>query len=62
MTVDCGIANVAEVDLANRLGVEMIVTDHHRVCPRLPEAAAIVHPRLPGTSYPLQDFQELALP
>ncbi len=52
VTVDCGIANVAEVALASRLGVEMIVTDHHEFGPHLPEAAAIVHPRLPGSTYP----------
>jgi single-stranded-DNA-specific exonuclease len=52
VTVDCGIANVAEVDLARRLGVEMIVTDHHELGPCLPDAAAIVHPRLPGSAYP----------
>ena len=52
VTVDCGIANVAEVGLARTLGVEVIVTDHHEFGPALPDAAAIVHPRLPGGAYP----------
>ena len=52
VTVDCGIASVDEAALARELGVELIITDHHEPGPRLPEAAAIVHPRLPGGGYP----------
>jgi single-stranded-DNA-specific exonuclease len=52
VTVDCGIAGVDEAILARQLGVELIVTDHHEPGPRLPEAAAVVHPRLPGGGYP----------
>lgn len=52
VTVDCGVASVAEAQTARRLGLELIVTDHHEFGPNLPEAAAIVHPRLPGTAYP----------
>src|SRR6185437_8432779 len=52
VTVDCGIASVAEADEAKRLGLELIVTDHHEFKDTLPAAAALVHPRLPGTSYP----------
>lgn len=52
VTVDCGIGSVAEAELAGRLGVELIITDHHEPGPKLPEAAAIVHPRLPGGDYP----------
>jgi single-stranded-DNA-specific exonuclease len=54
VTVDCGIANVSEVALARRLGVEIIVTDHHEMGPALPEATALVHPRLPGGVYPFE--------
>ncbi len=52
VTVDCGIASVSEAELARELGLELIVTDHHEFAPQLPDAAAIVHPRLPGHSYP----------
>ncbi|HEX7449166.1 MAG TPA: single-stranded-DNA-specific exonuclease RecJ [Pirellulales bacterium] len=52
VTVDCGIASAAETETARSLGIDLIITDHHEFGPRLPEAAAIVHPRLPGTAYP----------
>jgi single-stranded-DNA-specific exonuclease len=52
VSVDCGIASVAEATLARELGLELIVTDHHEFALALPAAAAIVHPRLPGHSYP----------
>jgi single-stranded-DNA-specific exonuclease len=52
VTVDCGIASLVEAEEARRLGLELIVTDHHEFKSRLPDAAALVHPRLPGGSYP----------
>lgn len=51
VTVDCGITSCAEAALARRLGLELIVTDHHEPGAELPDAAAIVHPRLPGHRY-----------
>ncbi len=52
VTVDCGIASVAEAERARELGLTLIVTDHHQFADRLPPAAAIVHPQLPGHDYP----------
>jgi single-stranded-DNA-specific exonuclease len=52
ISVDCGIASVAEAAIARELGLELIITDHHEFAAELPDAAAIVHPRLPGHSYP----------
>ncbi|MEN6405175.1 MAG: single-stranded-DNA-specific exonuclease RecJ [Thermoguttaceae bacterium] len=52
VTVDCGIGSLAEAEVARQLGVELIVSDHHEPRERLPEAAAVVHPRLPGADYP----------
>lgn len=46
ITVDCGITGVEEVRLAHELGIEVIITDHHEPGETLPEAEAIVHPRL----------------
>jgi single-stranded-DNA-specific exonuclease len=52
VTVDCGICSVEEAIEASRLGLQLIVTDHHEYKPALPDAAVLVHPRLPGTGYP----------
>jgi single-stranded-DNA-specific exonuclease len=52
ISVDCGIANVAEVETARRLGIQIVVTDHHAMAEQLPRADAIVHPKLPGSNYP----------
>ena len=52
VTVDCGIASLSQAETAHRLGLELIITDHHHMKPELPRAAAIVHPQLPGTNYP----------
>lgn len=52
VTVDCGIASIREAVVARELGLTLIVTDHHEMKEVLPDAAAVVHPRLPGTQYP----------
>ncbi len=44
VTVDNGISALAEVDYANSLGMEVIVTDHHQVGEELPRAFAVVNP------------------
>jgi len=52
VTVDCGTTSVAEVAVANERGLDVIVTDHHRVPAVLPAALAIVNPHRPDSSYP----------
>jgi single-stranded-DNA-specific exonuclease len=56
VTVDCGIASLVEAEEARRLGLELIITDHHEFKERLPDAPVLVHPRLPGGSYPFGDL------
>ena len=56
VTVDCGIASVAEARVAKDLGLELIVTDHHSFADTLPEADVLVHPRLPGANYPFGEL------
>ena len=56
VTVDCGIASVKEAEFAKKLGLELIITDHHQQGPELPSADCLVHPRLPGTDYPFGDL------
>lgn len=52
VTVDCGVTALAEAQTARELGLELVITDHHQLADRLPEATAIVHPTLPGSTYP----------
>ncbi len=52
ITIDCGISNFAEVKLANELGLDVIITDHHLPPPVLPGALAIVNPKVGSENYP----------
>lgn len=52
ITIDCGIADVKPVNLANKLGMEVIITDHHEIGGDLPDAFAIVNPKQPDCNYP----------
>ena len=52
VTVDCGTTSVAEIAAANARGLDVIVTDHHRVPAVLPAALAIVNPHRPDSTYP----------
>jgi single-stranded-DNA-specific exonuclease len=56
VTVDCGIASVAEAARARELGLELVITDHHAFGETLPEADVLVHPRLPGAGYPFGEL------
>ena len=56
ITVDCGITGHAEVQLARRLGMDVIVTDHHQVPPTLPEAVAVLNPHQPECAYPAKEL------
>ncbi len=53
ITVDCGITAFDSADLAKQLGLDLIITDHHKPEARLPTALAIVHPAT-EKSYPNQ--------
>lgn len=56
ITVDNGIASVAGVDEANRLGMQVIVTDHHLPGDELPAAVAIVNPNQPECPFPSKNI------
>jgi single-stranded-DNA-specific exonuclease len=57
ITVDCGITSVQEVLQAKQDNLDIIICDHHKPQPVLPDAYAILNPKLPGEIYP---FKELA--
>jgi single-stranded-DNA-specific exonuclease len=52
ITIDCGIADVAEVDYANSVGLQVIITDHHEPNGKEPKASAIINHKQPHCSYP----------
>src|SRR3954471_17660012 len=52
VSADCGVTAVAEVDAASRLGLDVVVIDHHTASQDLPRAVAILNPHQPGCSFP----------
>ena len=54
VTVDCGITAVDEAEYAQRLGVDVVVTDHHECKDTLPRCTAVVDPHRPGCPYPFK--------
>jgi single-stranded-DNA-specific exonuclease len=52
ITVDNGIASIEGVEEANRLGMSVLITDHHLPGERLPSAACIINPNQPGCGFP----------
>jgi single-stranded-DNA-specific exonuclease len=56
ITCDCGISNVSEVAKAQELGMDVVITDHHSIPEVLPNAYAIVHPKVAGETYPYKDL------
>ncbi|MBU1018089.1 single-stranded-DNA-specific exonuclease RecJ [Patescibacteria group bacterium] len=56
VTVDCGTSSFNEVQLANELGMEVIVTDHHSIPEKLPPAYIIVNPHRSDCEYPNKDI------
>jgi single-stranded-DNA-specific exonuclease len=57
VTVDCGVRSLEEIAHANRLRLDVIITDHHSVGPQLPETLAVIDPKRTDSHYP---FSELA--
>lgn len=57
ITVDCGISAVEEIEYANSLGIETIITDHHEPGEKLPKSFAVVDAKRKDNKYP---FRELA--
>ena len=56
ITVDCGISGIEEIEYANSLGLETIVTDHHEVGDKLPNATAVVDAKRKDNQYPCRDL------
>jgi single-stranded-DNA-specific exonuclease len=56
ISVDCGITALAEVKRARRLGLDIIITDHHTPLPEIPPAIAVVNPKRADSSYPFPEL------
>jgi single-stranded-DNA-specific exonuclease len=58
VTVDNGISSFSGVEKANSLGIKVVITDHHLLADdgRLPAAAAVVNPNLPGDEFPSKNL------
>lgn len=56
ITVDNGISSIEGVALANELGLQVVITDHHLAGEHLPEAAAIVNPNQLGCQFPSKNL------
>jgi single-stranded-DNA-specific exonuclease len=56
VTVDCGTIAIDAVRAINEMGMQIIVTDHHNFKSELPEAFAIINPKLENEYYPFHDL------
>ncbi len=56
ITVDCGITASAQVELAERLGIDVIITDHHECPEEIPKAVAVIDPRRKDCPYPFKSL------
>lgn len=57
ITADCGITGISQVKKARKIGLDIIITDHHVPLDEVPPATAVINPKLPDSDYP---FSELA--
>ena len=53
---DLGIGNFEEVKTAKKLGLEVIIIDHHEILDKLPSASIIVNPKQKGDKWPFKEF------
>lgn len=56
ITVDCGSLSVDEVAEANKKGMDVIITDHHTIGDKLPDAVAVINPHRKYSKYPFTDL------
>ena len=61
ITVDCGISNNDEIEHANELGIEVIITDHHNPPEVLPQAIIIIDPKIEDSGYSFEGISGAAV-
>ena len=61
ITVDCGIRSFEEIEHAKRLGLDVIVSDHHHPKGEIPRALSVINPKQEGDEYPYKDLAGVGL-
>ena len=61
ITLDLGIGNIEEVDIANKMGFEVIIIDHHEVLFGVPNASIIVDPKQKDDDYPFKGLANVGI-
>jgi single-stranded-DNA-specific exonuclease len=61
ITVDCGVSSRSEVEAARQLGIDTIIVDHHYAGEELPNASALVNPKVEDSGYPYRDISACAV-
>jgi single-stranded-DNA-specific exonuclease len=56
ITTDCGISSYKEVEQANKLDIDVIITDHHTIPENIPKSIAIINPRISVDTYPYKNL------
>lgn len=56
VTVDCGVSDIDAVAKAKTAGVDVVITDHHQIPPRLPDALAVVNPQRKESRFPQKEL------
>ncbi len=56
ISVDCGVRSIPEAEYCKKLGLDLIITDHHSPLEDIPDAFAVIDPKLPQDTYPCDDL------
>ncbi|OGZ83741.1 MAG: hypothetical protein A2599_01435 [Candidatus Staskawiczbacteria bacterium RIFOXYD1_FULL_39_28] len=61
ITLDLGIGNIKEIEMANKLGFEVIIVDHHETLAGTPSASIIVDPKQDSDDYPFKGLANVGV-
>ncbi len=61
VTVDCGVRAIEEANHAKKLGLDMIITDHHHPSEELPQVISVINPKQPNDNYPDKNLAGVGL-
>lgn len=61
IALDCGIGNFKEVEIANKIGFEVIIIDHHEILEKVPDASIVVDPKQKEDKYPFKQFAAVGI-